>query len=100
MFKKSLFLSIIFLVGIMNTESKSTNIISKNMLDKLYKSSKVLNTEVNAIDWKNYNVFAKDRIQLTDKDIENLKSKSFFEPPMKVKKMDFKNDILYYEDEE
>jgi hypothetical protein len=99
MLKKSLLLSIILLVGSMNTESKATNIISKSIFDKLYKSSKVVSTEVNSIDWKNYAVFSKDQTQLTDKDIENLKTKSFIEPSIKVKKMDFNNDILYYEDE-
>lgn len=99
MFNNNFLLLSSFLFCVTATEAKSTNVISKTMLNKLYKCSKMIHSEVSDIDWKNDKVYIKEYKSLIDDDIETLKKKSFIDPPIKVKKLDFDNDILYYDDE-
>ncbi|MBY0271790.1 MAG: hypothetical protein K2X02_00020 [Alphaproteobacteria bacterium] len=90
--------------GLLSNEGKCSGIMTKELLELLHQKSRKVQRKVTAIDWEGNKIFVQDKFKaktgdtlLDNKDLDELKKKSFIPPLRNVVRMDLNEDIIYYE---
>jgi hypothetical protein len=90
--------------GLLSNEGKCSGIMTKELLELLHQKSRKVQRKVTAIDWEGNKIFVQDKFKaktgdtlLDNKELDELKKKSFIPPLRNVVRMDPNEDIIYYE---
>ena len=108
MIRKIILLILIFICsGLLSNEGKCNGLMTKEILESLHQKSRMVQRTVVNIDWKSSKVFVQDKFEdkvnsklLDNKDLDELKKKSFIPPHKIVVKIDPDEDIIYYKKKE
>jgi hypothetical protein len=102
-----LLISIFICSGLLSNEGKCNGLMTKEILESLHQKSRIVQRTVVNIDWKSSKVFVQDKFEdkvnsklLDNKDLDELKKKSFIPPHKIVVKIDPDEDIIYYKKKE
>lgn len=102
-----LLISIFICSDLLSNEGKCNSLMTKEILESLRQKSKIVQRTVVNIDWKANKVFIQDKFKdktnsklLDNKDLDELKKKSFIPPHKIVVKIDPDEDIIYYKKKE
>ncbi|MBY0501947.1 MAG: hypothetical protein K2P93_08125 [Alphaproteobacteria bacterium] len=105
--KTILLISSFICSGLLSNEGKCNDLMTKEILESLRQKSRMVQRTVVDIDWKGSRVFVEGKFEnktkgklLDNKDLHELKKKSFIPLHRNVVKIDPDEDIIYYEKRE